>query len=75
MFYILMQHTTLRCKMIDNNKINGNAHTTQCMVVHVQIPRAVVNQIDSIAQAESRTRSNVIRLALDAFIESYGIAE
>ena len=75
MFYILIQHTTLRCKMIDNNKIKGDAHTTQYMVVHVQIPRTTVNHVDSIAQAESRTRSNVIRLALDAYIQSKGIVE
>ena len=57
------------------HSLKQNEKTPHSIVVHVQIPCKTVNLVDSIAQAESRTRSNVIRLALDAFIQSKGIAE
>lgn len=64
--------------MIDMTRYHSlkqNEEVSQSIVVHVQIPRTTVNHVDSIAQAESRTRSNVIRLALDAYIQSKGIVE
>lgn len=61
--------------MTNNTLTQKSSRNSQSIVVHVQIPCKVIDQVDSIAQAESRTRSNVIRLALDAFIQSKGIAE